>query len=149
MNENEVEGAARDAIGKVKDGVGGLTGDPGLQVDGKVDQAAGKLQAKLGDTMDQIIDTASTTAAQASDFAGRAGATLRDAAGTARRGAAQASETVYDAGAQAGQYVGRSVQQQPLLALVGAAALGYALGFLILSAASPLVPAPKPRRYFR
>jgi uncharacterized protein YjbJ (UPF0337 family) len=149
MNENELEGAPRDTIGKVKDGIGGLTGDPGLQADGKMDQATGKLQAKPGDTMDQISDTASTTAAQASDFAGRAGATLRDAAGTARRGAEQASETVYDAGARAGRYVGHSVQQQPLLSLIGAAAIGYALGFLIHSAASPLVPAPKPRRYFR
>jgi uncharacterized protein YjbJ (UPF0337 family) len=149
MNENEIEGAARDAIGKVKDGIGGLTGDPGLQVDGKVDQATGKLQAKLGDTMDQISDTASTAAAQVSDFASRASAALLDAAGTARRGAEQASETVYDAGARAGQYVGRSVQQQPLLALIGAAAIGYVCGFLIHSAASPLVPAPKPRRYFR
>jgi uncharacterized protein YjbJ (UPF0337 family) len=42
MNENEIAGAAKDAIGKVKDGVGGLTGDPGLQVDGKIDQAVGK-----------------------------------------------------------------------------------------------------------
>jgi ElaB/YqjD/DUF883 family membrane-anchored ribosome-binding protein len=120
-----------------------------LQADGKVAQATGKLQAKFGDAVDQISDTASATADQASDFAGRAGARLRDAAGAARRGAEHASETVYDAGAQASQYVGRSVQQQPLLSLIGAAAIGYVLGLLIHSGASPLLSAPKPRRHFR
>jgi uncharacterized protein YjbJ (UPF0337 family) len=149
VNENKVEGTARDAIGKVKDGIGGLTGDPGLQADGEVDQATGKLQAGFGGAMEKISDTASIAADQASDFAGQAGVRLRDAARAARRGAERTSETVYDAGAQASQYVGRSVQQQPLLSLIGAAAIGYMLGFLIHSGASPLVPAPKPRRYFR
>jgi hypothetical protein len=74
---------------------------------------------------------------------------MRDAAERARLGAGQASETVYDAGARAGQYVGRSVREQPLLSLIGVAAIGYAIGFLIHSPISPLVHEPKPRRYFR
>ena len=149
MNENEIAGAAKDAIGKVKDGAGGLTGDPGLQVDGKIDQAAGKLQSKFGDATDRFSDSASAMADKASDLTSRAGSTLRDAAGSARRAAGQARETVYDAGARAGQQAGRTVQEQPLLSLIGIAAIGYAIGFLIHSFASPLARAPRSRRYSR
>jgi uncharacterized protein YjbJ (UPF0337 family) len=133
----------------VKDGVGGFTGDPRLQAEGKIDQVAGKLQRDVGEAQGQIGDAANSVADKASEFVGRTGSSLRDAAGTVRQGANHASETVYDAGARAGQYVGRSVQQQPLLALIGAAIIGYVVGFLIHSAASPLAPAPKPRRYRR
>jgi hypothetical protein len=45
--------------------------------------------------------------------------------------------------------VGGTVQQQPLLSLIGAAAIGYVIGFLIHSSTSPLAVEPKPKRYFR
>ena len=45
MNEDEIKGVARDAVGKVKDAAGGLTGDAGLQAEGKIDQAGGKFRA--------------------------------------------------------------------------------------------------------
>ena len=149
MNENEFEGAAKDIGGKIKDGVGGLTGNPDLQVDGKIDQATGKLQGKYSDAMDQLGVAAGSVADKASELAGRASSTVKDAAASARRGAGQAGETVYNAGARAGEYMGQSVQQQPLLSLIGAAAIGYGIAFLIHSAASPIAPEPKPRRYFR
>jgi uncharacterized protein YjbJ (UPF0337 family) len=136
-------------VGKVKDGVGGLTGDTGMQVDGKMDQATGKLQGKFGDAKDQLSDAAGAIADQATDFAGRAESTLRDAAETARRGVGQAGEKVYAAGARANEYAGRTVKDQPLLSLIGVAAIGYAIGFLIHSPMSPLTPKPKTRRYLR
>ena len=80
MNENEIEGTAKDVVGNVKDG---LTGDPGLQLKER------------------------STRQQASFRA----VTQLERCGTGNH----ASETVYDAGARAGKYVGRSVQQQPLL----------------------------------
>ncbi len=46
--EDSVEGKAKDLKGKVKDGVGGLTGDTGLQAEGKIDQLKGKAQNTLG-----------------------------------------------------------------------------------------------------
>jgi uncharacterized protein YjbJ (UPF0337 family) len=149
MNEDEITGAGRDAVGKVKDAAGGLTGETGMQADGKLDQAAGKVQGKFGEAKEQLGDTAGTVADKASEFADREGAATQDAAQMARRGAGQASETVYDAGARAGQYVGRTLQDQPLLSLIGVAAIGYAIGFLIHSPMSPLVSKPKTRRYLR
>jgi uncharacterized protein YjbJ (UPF0337 family) len=149
MNEDEIKGAAKDTIGKVEDAAGGLTGDPGLQAEGKMDQATGKLQGKFGDVKDQLGDAAETIAGKASEFAGRAGSAMHDAAQTARLGAGQAGETVYDAGARAGQYVGRTVQSQPLLSLIGVAAIGYAVGFLLHAPDSPFVRAPRPRQLRR
>jgi uncharacterized protein YjbJ (UPF0337 family) len=149
MNENEIKGAAKDAIGKVKDATGGLTGETGLQAEGKMDQASGKLQGKFGDIKDQLGEAAGIIADKASELTGGARAAMHDAAQTARHGAGQAGETVYDAGARAGKYVGRTVQDQPLLSLIGIAAIGYAIGFLVHSPSSPLVREPNRRRYFR
>jgi uncharacterized protein YjbJ (UPF0337 family) len=124
-----------------------LIGDPGLQADGKMDQAAGKIQSHYGVAKEQLGNAADANADKASDFANRAGSTMSDAAQTVRREAGHAGEKVYDAGSRAGEYVGRTVKEQPLLSLIGVAAIGYAIGFLIHSPMSPL--APEPRRYFR
>lgn len=149
MNEDEIKGVAKDATGKVKDATGGLTGDTGLQAEGKMDQVSGKLQDKFGHITDQLSEAAGTIAGKASELGAGARAAMHDAAQTVQRGAGQAGETVYDAGARAGKYVGRTVQDQPLLSLIGIAAIGYAIGFLIHSPTSPLVREPRRRRYFR
>ena len=52
--ENSVEGKIDNAKGRVKDAVGGLTGDSSLQAEGKVDQVKGKLQDKLGEAQRKI-----------------------------------------------------------------------------------------------
>ena len=46
--ENSADGKASDLKGKVKDAVGGLTGDSSLQTEGKMDQAKGKVQDTFG-----------------------------------------------------------------------------------------------------
>ena len=46
--ENSIEGKGKDVKGKVKDAVGGLTGDSSLQAEGKMDQAKGKIQDAFG-----------------------------------------------------------------------------------------------------
>ena len=106
MNENEIKGMGQEAVGHVKDAVGGLTGDTSTQID-------------------------------ASDFAARATSTARDA-----------GEKIYSAGNQAGKYAGETVAQQPLLSLIGAAAIGYLVAFLLHAPSSPLTPTPRKRGYF-
>jgi uncharacterized protein YjbJ (UPF0337 family) len=130
MNENEIKAAGQEAVGHVKDATGGLTGDTSTQIDGKIDEASGKLKAQFGAVVDDI-------ASKASDFAARASDTARDA-----------GEKIYTAGNQAGKYVGETVVQQPLLSLVGAAAIGYLIAFLLHAPSSPLNPAPRKRGYF-
>jgi uncharacterized protein YjbJ (UPF0337 family) len=56
VDENEIEGAARDLGGKVQDAVGGLTGDAATQAEGKWNQAAGKAQKTFGAAADEIRD---------------------------------------------------------------------------------------------
>ncbi len=46
--ENSAEGKATDMKGKVKDAVGGLTGNSSLQSEGKMDQAKGQIQDGIG-----------------------------------------------------------------------------------------------------
>jgi uncharacterized protein YjbJ (UPF0337 family) len=54
MDQNRVEGRARTIGGKLKDMWGRLTGSPGYQVRGKVDQAAGKVQEQYGRLKDEV-----------------------------------------------------------------------------------------------
>jgi uncharacterized protein YjbJ (UPF0337 family) len=130
MNEDELKGAGQEAVGRVKDAVGGLTGDTSTQIDGKIDEASGKLKAQYGGMVDDL-------AAKASNLAGRAGETVKDA-----------GQKIYTAGNQAGRVVGETVVQQPLLSLIGAAAIGYLLAYLLHAPSSPLTPAPRKRGYF-
>ena len=52
MNEEHIKGAADKAKGAVKDAVGGLTGKPGLQVEGKINKAKGTAHEVAGDIKD-------------------------------------------------------------------------------------------------
>ncbi len=54
MDENEIEGAARELGGRVQDAVGGLTGDARIQAKGKWNQAAGSAQRTLGTAADEL-----------------------------------------------------------------------------------------------
>lgn len=46
--ERSARGKGNDVKGKVKDAVGGLTGDTETQAEGKLDQAKGKVQDAVG-----------------------------------------------------------------------------------------------------
>ena len=52
--ENNIKGAGNDAKGRVKDAIGGLTGDEKLQAEGKLDRAKGKAQDIVGDAQRKI-----------------------------------------------------------------------------------------------
>jgi uncharacterized protein YjbJ (UPF0337 family) len=130
MHETEIKGVGQEAMGRVEDAVGGLTGETRTQIGGKLDQASGKLKAQFGGTVDDL-------ASKAADLAGRASDAAKDA-----------GQKIYTAGDQAGKYVGETVVRQPLLSLIGAAAIGYVVAFLLHAPASPLSPAPRKRGYF-
>ena len=53
MHKDQINGAARQAKGAVKDAAGKLTGDVGLQVEGKIDKVAGRVQAAGGKAEDE------------------------------------------------------------------------------------------------
>lgn len=113
MEENQFEGTAKDIGGKVKDGIGGLTGDESLQAEGKADQAAGKAQ-KLYGSAKETLGNAAEAASEAF---------------TARPHYSSSADSYVD-----DSMVARAttmVKEQPILALLGTAAAGYALAFLL------------------
>ncbi len=68
MDENRIEGAATNMGGKVKDAVGSVLGDTGMQAGGKADQIGGRVQNVYGSAKDAVGDGASTLADQIEDF---------------------------------------------------------------------------------
>jgi uncharacterized protein YjbJ (UPF0337 family) len=60
MDENRVEGTARNLGGKVEEGIGRVTGDAKTQAEGAVNQVRGKAQELYGQAADSARETAST-----------------------------------------------------------------------------------------
>jgi uncharacterized protein YjbJ (UPF0337 family) len=60
MDENRIEGSARNLGGKVQEGVGRATGDAQSTIEGVVNQAAGTAQNLYGQSADAARQTAST-----------------------------------------------------------------------------------------
>jgi uncharacterized protein YjbJ (UPF0337 family) len=60
MDENRIEGSARNLGGKVQEGVGRVTGDAQSTIEGVVNQAAGTAQNLYGQSADVARQTAST-----------------------------------------------------------------------------------------
>ncbi len=54
MDQNSVQGAARETAGKVEETVGRMTGDAKMQAQGKIDEAAGNLQQTYGGLMQDL-----------------------------------------------------------------------------------------------
>ena len=53
MDKDRVEGSAKNIKGKIKEGVGKLTGDSKTEAEGKADQVAGKVQNTVGGIKDK------------------------------------------------------------------------------------------------
>jgi uncharacterized protein YjbJ (UPF0337 family) len=54
MNGDRIEGAAKQAGGNLKEGVGKLTGDEKLKAEGRVEQVEGKVQSAVGGAKDAL-----------------------------------------------------------------------------------------------
>lgn len=53
-NDDQTKGKAKDVGGKVKEEVGGATGNQEMKRDGQGDQAEGKVQKGVGDAKDKL-----------------------------------------------------------------------------------------------
>jgi uncharacterized protein YjbJ (UPF0337 family) len=56
-DKDRVEGSTKNMGGKLKEGVGDVTGDSKMQTEGKADQAEGKIQNTIGGIKDTIKET--------------------------------------------------------------------------------------------
>ena len=52
--DDHAKGAANNLGGKIKEGVGKLTGDRQMESEGHMDQAKGKAQSAIGDIKDAL-----------------------------------------------------------------------------------------------
>ena len=59
VDQNEVEGTAKEYMGKAQGAAGDMLGDTDTSVRGRVNEAAGKLQSGYGQVADQAGDIAS------------------------------------------------------------------------------------------
>ena len=56
MNKDQVKGRVEQAKGSVKEATGKVVGNQKLEVEGKIDKAAGKTQATYGDLKEDVKD---------------------------------------------------------------------------------------------
>lgn len=101
MDKNTFEGAAREIGGNVKGTIGDLTGDEKTQAEGTVDQVIGTAQRTYGRVKDAVGKKTSGL-----------GTTMAD----------QIDET--------SAFLGDTVAERPLTALLVAGAVGYVLAML-------------------
>jgi uncharacterized protein YjbJ (UPF0337 family) len=68
MDENRVAGTAKNAAGKVQEGLGRVTGDAKTQAEGVVNQISGTAQDLYGQARDNAADVAGAARDTASSF---------------------------------------------------------------------------------
>jgi uncharacterized protein YjbJ (UPF0337 family) len=56
MTDQRVEGVAKKGVGRLQDAVGGLIGDDGVQLKGKLNEAAGAIQDTYGQVKERAQD---------------------------------------------------------------------------------------------
>lgn len=140
MNRDQFRGASRHLKGRAQTALGGVTGDPARQVRGAVNQVAGGAQYAYGrarDRADDLIedgrdfahevrDRADDLIEDGRDFAhevrDRAGNLIEDGRGRARDARKR--------GAAYGQRAVRYADDNRVSALMGLAAVAFAVGWL-------------------
>jgi len=130
MDQQQGEAAMRDAAAKVGDTVGNLTTEAGKVMQDKIDQAKPVLR-ELRESGGAAMDKAADLAQKASTAGVQAVDAVQGAARDVANQATQAANAVYQQGARAGGSVSRYAAEQPLTALLVAAAIGYGIAYLI------------------
>ena len=154
MDEHRAQDALKEGKEIVKDTAGQVLNalsDLAADAKGKLDQGKAKveeLQATAGDVVQQVKTAAQDFGEQAKSTVANAGDMVHDFARQARDQVGPAADKLYQQGARAGDALIRNVEQNPLLALLIAGAIGYGLSYLIPSMRSAwLSRAMAPRRH--
>lgn len=78
MDDNKLEGTARDFGGKAQEMAGKVTGDTKMKADGKLDQATGTAQKAFGQVKEAVRDVGGDYGSQLLDQIEDAGDALAD-----------------------------------------------------------------------
>ena len=109
MDKDRIAGSAKDFAGKVEGVVGDITGDAKREASGRAREAAGTMQNLYGQAKDAARDASETAVNYAKDAYDNRGDTVRS-------------------GQQA---MAKTVQDNPLGALLVAGGIGFALALLM------------------
>ncbi|MBA2397632.1 MAG: CsbD family protein [Bradyrhizobium sp.] len=123
MDKDRIAGSAKDFAGKVEGAVGSIAGDAKTQAEGRAREAAGTVQNLYGQAKDAANDAADAAVNYAKDAYDNSGDTIRD-------------------GQKA---MAKTVQENPLGALLVAGGIGFALALLM---SRPARRPPQRWRYY-
>ncbi|MCC8964977.1 CsbD family protein [Bradyrhizobium sp. Pear76] len=124
MDKDRIFGTAKEFAGKAEGAVGDATGDAHTQASGSAREAAGAVQDLYGQAKDAARDAADSAVNYAKDAYEHRGETIRDGQNA----------------------MARSVQDNPLGALLIAGGIGFALALLMTR--QPRRPPPSRWRYY-
>ena len=130
MDQQQGEAAISDAEAKVGNTVSNLTTEAGRVAQDKLDQAKPGIR-ELRESAGAAMDKAADLAQKASNAGIQAVDTVQGVARDVANQASQAATAVYQQGARAGGSVSHYTAEQPLTALLIAAAIGYGIAYLI------------------
>ena len=88
---------------------------------------------QVKNSVKSAVDTASDLAGKAQTAAADAGNTIQGVASETVRQVRDAAAKTYDQGAQVADYLSRNTAEQPLLAILLAGVVGYAIAYMIHS----------------
>jgi ElaB/YqjD/DUF883 family membrane-anchored ribosome-binding protein len=128
--DQQGEAAVSDAAAKIGDTLGDITDKPEKMAQDKIEQAKTVLR-ELRETAGAAMDKATDLAHKASTAGAQAVDAIQGAARDVGNQASRATSAVYEQGARAGGSVTRYTTEQPLTALLIAAAIGYGIAYLI------------------
>ena len=130
MDQLRGEGVVSDAAGKVGDSAIDLASNTRNIIQDKIEQTKPALQ-DLQETATATMNKAAELAQKASTVGGQAVDAVQGAARDIGNQASQAATAVYQQGARASESLSQYTAEQPLTALLVAAAIGYGLAYLI------------------
>ncbi|KQP37262.1 general stress protein CsbD [Methylobacterium sp. Leaf104] len=133
MNRDEFRGATRHLKGRAQTALGGVTGDPARQVRGAVNQVAGGAQYAYGRARDRAEDWAEDGRDLAHEARDRAGHLIeegRDRAGHLIEEGRDLARHARTRGTAYGRRAARYADDNRASALLGLAAVAFAVGWL-------------------
>ena len=123
MDKDRIVGSAKDAAGKVEATVGDIVGDAKAQAAGRLREATGVAQTLYGQAKDAAREASDAAVSYAEDAYDNSGDTFRD-------------------GSQA---IAKKVQDNPLGSILIAGGIGFALALMMTR--PPRRPPPRSRYY--
>jgi len=134
MDEQRAGSNMGDTAGKAADAAKDMASQTQANLQGKLDQGKAMLQdvkTTAGDAVERATGVARDLSAAGSQAAAQASDVIQGVAREVGNQAGQAATTLYQQSATAGGYLSRYAAEQPMTALLLAAAVGYGLAYLI------------------